>query len=75
MLFDIFGANLEDPKLLRFAIVAPSYRECRCPPGPKCRKSLKKVVPGLSARCQKSAEKVENVTKKSLFASGVFRIP
>ena len=40
------------------------------PPGPKCQKSLKKVVPGPTGpECQKSAQKVEKVTKKSLFGT------
>ena len=45
---------------IRFAIVAPSYRECRAQ---NAEKSLKKVVPGR--QCQKSAEKVKKKSRES----------
>ena len=38
------------------------------PPGPKCRKSLKRGRPGpVGPECQKSAEKVEKVPKRDFF--------
>ena len=37
------------------------------PPGPKCRRSLKKVVPDLSARSAKKVPKKSKKSRKSLF--------